>query len=616
MWVTDDSSFDSKALLLVESHHHLRHNLHRHGSNSSHPVHISEVAEDAGMLVEALSSSRTDLQNATFVQYDWSYDPRNATAIGNGSEVNFVSTVGYDFDGNEEGLDNWWALLALLLVLATAAGNILVCLAICWERRLQNVTNYFLMSLAVTDLMVAVLVMPLGILTLVRGYFPLPAVACLAWICLDVLLCTASIMHLCTISVDRYLSLSYPMRFGRNKTKRRVTLKILFVWLLSTAMSLPLSLMYSKDVESVVIGGTCQIPDPLYKLIGSIVSFYIPLGVMLLTYALTVRLLARQRSGLGPAACAPAWLGGPTIERRNTWRRTTTSARGTPQHVGHSAASNDTDLTALDAHDLWLPDTSEPAPSAMTALQQFGAEMLRLSRGLEAASARPGGPGGPGGPAPPKAPLPPTPPLQPPTADCTNLGEKQMSGSVSPGSAAGAHNNRHPDTSCCLPACTCPYFGDRPSGGSAPTGGPRPHLVVRWEGGVARSRTTRSHPTASPASAPSPLSRASHLSRTSSRHGRIIRLEQKATKVLGVVFFTFVILWTPFFVLNLVPSICEECERRVSHWVFDFVTWLGYASSMVNPIFYTIFNKVFRQAFRKVLLCGYCRRARWAPSNR
>lgn len=65
--------------------------------------------------------------------------------------------------------NNYWALFALVLVAGTAAGNILVCLAIAWERRLQNVTNYFLMSLAITDLMVAILVMPLGILTLVKG---------------------------------------------------------------------------------------------------------------------------------------------------------------------------------------------------------------------------------------------------------------------------------------------------------------------------------------------------------------------------------------------------------------------------------------------------------------
>lgn len=104
------------------------------------------------------------------------------------------------------------------------------------------------------------------------------------------------------------------------------------------------------------------------------------------------------------------------------------------------------------------------------------------------------------------------------------------------------------------------------------------------------------------------------ISRNSSRHGRIIRQEQKATKVLGVVFFTFVILWAPFFVLNLVPAICPDCEKRINRKIFDLVTWLGYASSMVNPIFYTIFNKVFRQAFKKVLLCRY-KTQTWRPTR-
>lgn len=88
----------------------------------------------------------------------------------NESAFAFAPTVVHlDDKENPEEFNNWWALLALVLVIGTAAGNILVCLAITWERRLQNVTNYFLMSLAITDLMVAILVMPLGILTLVRG---------------------------------------------------------------------------------------------------------------------------------------------------------------------------------------------------------------------------------------------------------------------------------------------------------------------------------------------------------------------------------------------------------------------------------------------------------------
>jgi len=61
------------------------------------------------------------------------------------------------------------------------------------------------------------------------------------------------------------------------------------------------------------VDGACQIPDPLYKLIGSIICFYIPLGVMLLTYALTVRLLAKQQQNIGGtgAGWSSGWLGAP-----------------------------------------------------------------------------------------------------------------------------------------------------------------------------------------------------------------------------------------------------------------------------------------------------------------
>jgi len=61
-----------------------------------------------------------------------------------------------------------------------------------------------------------------------------------------------------------------------------------------------------------------------------------------------------------------------------------TSCRGTPRPFRHnpSVGSTDTEMTSLDARELWLPDT-EPTPSTMSALHQFGAEMLRLSRGLE-----------------------------------------------------------------------------------------------------------------------------------------------------------------------------------------------------------------------------------------
>jgi hypothetical protein len=57
---------------------------------------------------------------------------------------------------------DWSFLFVLVFIVAGGVGNILVCLAVCLDRRLQNVTNYFLLSLAIADLLVSLFVMPLG----------------------------------------------------------------------------------------------------------------------------------------------------------------------------------------------------------------------------------------------------------------------------------------------------------------------------------------------------------------------------------------------------------------------------------------------------------------------
>jgi 5-hydroxytryptamine receptor 2 len=74
-----------------------------------------------------------------------------------------------------------------------------------------------------------------------------------------------------------------------------------------------------------------------------------------------------------------------------------------------------------------------------------------------------------------------------------------------------------------------------------------------------------------------------------------VATEQKASKVLGVVFFTFVLCWAPFFILNILFAACPSCS--VPPHIVDVCLWLGYVSSTINPIIYTIFNKTFRAAF-------------------
>lgn len=71
----------------------------------------------------------------------------------------------------EEVRRRWGVLGLLLIIVCSIVGNVLVCLAVCWERRLQNMTNYFLMSLAIADLLVSVVVMPLGMIVELFGEY-------------------------------------------------------------------------------------------------------------------------------------------------------------------------------------------------------------------------------------------------------------------------------------------------------------------------------------------------------------------------------------------------------------------------------------------------------------
>ena len=80
-------------------------------------------------------------------------------------------TAGLEAPLDGEGTRQWGVLALTSLIIATAVGNILVCLAVVWERRLQNMTNYFLMSLAIADLLVSILVMPLGMIVELYGEY-------------------------------------------------------------------------------------------------------------------------------------------------------------------------------------------------------------------------------------------------------------------------------------------------------------------------------------------------------------------------------------------------------------------------------------------------------------
>ena len=81
----------------------------------------------------------------------------NLTGISIHDDANFTNAT-------TEMEYNFEVFVLLPIMLFGITGNILVCMAVSMEKRLQSVTNYFLLSLAVTDLLVSVIVMPFSMI--------------------------------------------------------------------------------------------------------------------------------------------------------------------------------------------------------------------------------------------------------------------------------------------------------------------------------------------------------------------------------------------------------------------------------------------------------------------
>ena len=91
---------------------------------------------------------------------------------------------------------------------AIVVGNSLVVLAISVDRRLKGVQHWFIGSLAVSDLLVGLFIMPLSLANELMGFWAFGDIICQLWLSTDVLLCTASILNLCLISLDHFIRVS------------------------------------------------------------------------------------------------------------------------------------------------------------------------------------------------------------------------------------------------------------------------------------------------------------------------------------------------------------------------------------------------------------------------
>uniref|UniRef100_A0A1A9UZY4 G-protein coupled receptors family 1 profile domain-containing protein n=1 Tax=Glossina austeni TaxID=7395 RepID=A0A1A9UZY4_GLOAU len=590
-----------------------------------------------------------------------------------------------------KGFD-WSFLFVTFFIFAGGLGNILVCLAVALDRRLQNVTNYFLFSLAVADLLVSLFVMPMGAIPTFLGYWPLGLTWCNIYVTCDVLACSSSILHMCFISLGRYLGIRNPLGSKHRSTKRLAGMKIAIVWLMAMIVSSSitiLGLVNEKNIMPQV--NVCVINNRAFFVFGSLVAFYVPMVMMVITYALTIPLLrkkARFAAENPESELFRRYLDQVqqqtqccSLDSNNTFkkyeivtndncnfdnkyekhhiqRQQIYANRWLPAELGDGDSnstgrgkSSDSDVARIsNLHSEFLRQISPSATLKHLKPLVLNKADVRTSTSLLQSQ---------------------------PTAQQLNnlwrmhagnaklmdshLNERTLVNVNRPGTRLhfsigsvcdsdgddnnkktfmqkprvvrsslcetklGLHGNELKDndqTNAQIKETVSisTLTGDKHVSAVVSQRldqAYRTHQIneqceqnIHTTSDVAHCRKLKSFKLNLNKVATPNL----HLRFLNSRNKRnslsanAVATEQKATKVLGLVFFTFVLCWSPFFILNIVFAACPDCE--VPGQIVNTCLWLGYVSSTINPIIYTVFNRTFRAVFIRLLKCNCKRTAR------
>ncbi|XP_036900909.1 neuromedin-U receptor 2 [Sturnira hondurensis] len=195
-----------------------------------------------------------------------------------------------------------------LIFVVGVTGNLLVCLVILRHQSMKTPTNYYLFSLAVSDLLVLLLGMPLEVYEMWRNYpFLFGLVGCYFKTALFETVCFSSILGVTTVSVERYVAIRHPFRAKLESTRRRALRVLGIIWGFSVLFSLPNTSIHGIKFHyfpngSVIQGSaTCTVIKPMwiYNLIIQLTSFLfyiLPMTVISILYYLMGLRLTRDQT--------------------------------------------------------------------------------------------------------------------------------------------------------------------------------------------------------------------------------------------------------------------------------------------------------------------------------
>lgn len=191
----------------------------------------------------------------------------------------------------------------LLIFLTGLSGNLLTCVVIARHKKMRNPTNLYLVSLAVSDLLVLLFGMPLEIYDLWQNYpFPFGEGGCYFKTFLFETVCFASILNVTALSVERYIAVLHPLKTRYLSTNQHAKRVITILWAVSMICAIPNTSLHGIFYlpERMEESAICTVLKPLwiYNMVMQITTvcfFFVPMMVISVLYLVMGVHLGRER---------------------------------------------------------------------------------------------------------------------------------------------------------------------------------------------------------------------------------------------------------------------------------------------------------------------------------